>query len=458
MKFGDRLDIIKFGLVTTTSYGMLYNNVVFGTVGTYPLSLPLIFTIIFYLLSVPEWFSSTAKIRSPFFLLIIVLLNYQFIVHGWVNEGIYNIEWLRSFSLLILYSGILIISGPIYLTESALFAMARLIVWGGLVMGFAGIVQFALTNTVGVQPIILPEVISLRVVDLQHDSLRFGGITRATGYAYEPSFYGTGMVVIATLYLMLWDWFPDVISSIRMSRIAGIATFGGVIASLSLAAWGVFAVIFGLYQASRLQPKQVARGIVIGCLMLTLLAPLTPRIATRWTEGNDYSMIHRVWSSFELIVGPGETLTSSIIGTGIGLDLTSAKVWNIFLRNLDANYIRYINENDLTLNIVNGFSYIAVSTGWIGLVINTLLIFAVFRFSFKAVRKNLYVLALITGYFFTNARYLWPEWWFLLLLIMCLYDLKRRNLAESENLANNADGVDHQNLSRDLSRHPVPLY
>jgi len=421
------IEKLKFTLVIITSMGMLYNNIIFGKIGTYPFSLPLIFTVLFYLLCIPDWLAQDAKIRSPFFLPVIVLLIYQFIVHGWIMEGLYNIEWVRSFALLTLYGGIFLVSGPIKMSRSILPTLARIIVWISIIMGSVGIIQFALANMIGWQPQLLPEALLLRIVDLRSDSLRFGGIVRATGLAYEPSFYGTGMVMALSFQFIFLDWYPDVLKGVRFSRIAMVLALGGLIASLSLAAWGVMGVILILRQLNAINSKNFFRGIMGLAVLSVFIIPLWPKIENRWTTGNDYSMIHRIWSSIELIVAPGEDLLSSLIGTGVGLDSTSARVWEVFISNLNADFIEYLSTAEIAISIVNGFSYIAVSSGWIGLAVNIAFVLAAFRFSIAEMKRYPYILAAIVGYFFTNARYLWPEWWFLLLMIVNLYDGKFQN-------------------------------
>lgn len=415
---------IQVTIVFLTAIGMLYGNILFGRLSTYPLSLPFIFTIIFYVLSIPSWLQNNSKIRSPFFLLALLLLSYQFIVHGWIRGGAYNTEWLQSFALLAFYAGVFIIGGTLYISKDCLYGVGRVLVWSLLLMGGLGFTQFIAANSIGliIQP--LPEELSLRVVDLGRDSLRFGGIIRSTGLAYEPSFYGTGIVVALTLYYILVDWFPDILKTIRYKRPAILLGFAGAISSLSLAAWGILGTILIFRQVLKVGSKQILQSVAgFLSLFLTVLL-LWPRLQTRWTFGNDYSLIHRVWSSVELIVAPGEDLVASLLGTGIGLDAQSAKVWSVIARNFSLDVIRYYQTENISLELVNGFSYIAVSSGWVGLAITIAIIFATFRFSLKAALSHMYVLALLVGYFFTNGRYLWPEWWFLLLGVMNLYQLR----------------------------------
>lgn len=419
-----RIEKLKFAILFFSATGMLYGNIVFGRLGTYPLSLPFIFTILFYLLSVPSWFKRGPKLKISFCFFALLLVLYQFIIHGWILEGVSDSEWIRSFSLLVLYAGLLIISWPLELAKQYLPTAARTIVWTLVIMGGLGIIQFLSANTIGLQIQLIPESLALRSLDLAQDSQRFGGIIRAVGFAYEPSFYGTGMVVSLVLYLVFLDWFSEVLDVTRFHRLALVCGFGGVIVSFSLAAWGVLGVVLILRQILRARPREIMRGVVVFLILSLIILPLWSSLSTRWTVGNDYSLIHRIWSSIELIVDPGEDLISSLLGTGIGLENNSYKVRQIFIQNLGIDVVQHFETEGISLDIVNGISYISVSSGWIGLLITVALIFSVFSFSLRVIRANIYIVALLFGYFFTNARYLWPEWWFLLLAITIMYNVR----------------------------------
>jgi hypothetical protein len=421
-------NLIQFMIAILLSAGMLFNNVLFARLGGYPLTIVFVLSIFLYALSIRDWIRNDTCFRTNLLFPAITLLVYEFIVHGVLFYNAIEPEWLKSYALLWMYVGILLVTSRSLIRPENYKAIARCLIALIYFMGGLGIIQFCVSNIMQEQVVLLPDIFLLRVVDQDVDSLRFSGLIRATGVSYEPSFYGIGMTVLAAWCIKFIDMLSTEPRIKRHLYNALFVAIAGVIVSISFTAWGLLGAVlvckmFSDYSATH-KVFDVKMALVSVVIVLLISVIIWPYVVERWNSilfGLDGSANSRLWASLDFIIRPGVDLRSSLLGTGVGLDQTSPQILTIYSRYLSRTWIEYLDYN---LLLVNGFSYMAVSMGWLGLSINIWLIFSAFKASNKLFLKDSFLLVLIVGYFFSNARYLWPEWWAILVIVTLIRNAK----------------------------------
>lgn len=421
--------------------GTLFNNILFFNFMDYPVTFTVLLTLILYALGLLNWLGTRASAHvSPTFpalaLPALSLITYEFIVHGVLLGGIAVPQWIKSFSLLTMCAGLVVVSSRLRLSERQLLLLAKSNSLVAYLMGGLGLIQFALGLLAGREWHPLPATILLNLPYSIGFDNRFGNLIRATGISYEPSFYGVGMVVVAALCLAFLRLVPPNRRSRYFLVGALITALGGVAASASFSAWGLMAAILLGWMAGsvklghvpgriKLAGTRYGRRIVLVGLVLLVLAVvgMWPYLGGRFERllgGSDNSANARLALSIRLILLPGEDLFSSLLGTGIGLAGDSATA-----REALTQYVIYYGDaappgDSDKISLWNGFAYVAVTLGWIGLGLNMWLIATVFRKKSDLPIPTLLFLALVVVYPFSIGRYLDPDWWALLVLVSVL--------------------------------------
>ena len=400
-------------LLVIMASGMLVNNIRLFDLSGYPVTPSVIIAAIFYVLCFADWVNRRIPLRDsvPFSALFLIL--YELIVHGAIMGNFSNSEWLRSAALLVFCVGLLVVSGKLVVLLDDITVLARTVSILSYLMGGLGIIQFLYQNITGIDSQYLPESLMVRNVSAVYDSPRSAGLLRATGVSYEFSYYGIGMVVVATLCLVLLDM--GFISSKMRRMLTGalIVAVAGVAVSVSFAAWGLLAVVLLVRVLTTVRSSRNRLPIVVGLGVFALfLLAVYPYLNQRWQDvlaGYDRSTNYRLIASLKLILESDRDMMENLIGTGVGLEQLSPRIWRVY-----SEYFSVFGRE--RFSVVNGIAYAVLTMGWVGLTINTWVVFNVFWKRNSGLVNALPLIILVLGYFFTNARYLWPEWWALLIL------------------------------------------
>ncbi|MHB1416188.1 MAG: hypothetical protein ACYC1C_13145 [Chloroflexota bacterium] len=347
----------------------------------------------------------------------IALLVFEVVVHGLAGSGSSESEWLKSLALLAMCTMLLLglsnwraEENEVLLLKTAFCAMA----YG---MAGLGVAQILVANVFGYSWLPVPDWMLLRVVDMEHDAARFGDFTRAIGISYEPSFYGIGMVMLTIWCQVLARLVPESKWSTSSKQKHLVVALFGVAISFSFAAWGLLAVSeMAWFVATRRNAVPAVRrgfrrfGFLVVALLVISAAVFLPVLAER-LETAYTSWDYRFIGSIELLISPagdGE-MVGNFIGTGIGLEADSQQLYRIYAQQMYFSYLPVIQT-------VNGWSYVAVTMGWVGLLLNVWIVLGILGVRGRLGSPIFPFLIFAGAYFFAIGRYLDPDWWVMLAL------------------------------------------
>jgi len=191
----------------------------------------------------------------------------------------------------------------------------------------------------------------------------------------------------------------------------------GVAVSASFSAWGMLLIIllsYGLMYPSIILRNKMTVLAVLGLLILTsvIMWPyLQKRGKSVFTNPSDNSVNYRLRAALELILNPANNSLSAWLGTGVGLDSKNPQVENTFLQYFSKDYLEWSMGGRGQIVIVNGWTYITVTMGWIGLILNGWLLASIFRRGKRWSVPRLPLLLLSIGYLIGIGSYLSPPWW-----------------------------------------------
>jgi len=415
-------------LICFVACGMLTGNIFLIEFRGYTITVPRLLTAFLLVPGVARHFRHSSPTVRPWLVASgLLLIAYEFLVHGLALGCLGSSQWGRSFSLLVFCVGFAMLWSRLTIEPTHAPALTRAVCLLTLIMGSVGVLQFAASNATGRILQLLPENLSLKAMDHYHDSLRFGELFRASGWACEPSYYGIGMVVLTTLcrFLLRLSSLPRRLR--QRARRAVIVGFAGVAVSLSFTAWGVLAAVLAAEVMGN-RRSSLRRGhkllLTAATCFALFVAHFWSNIEHRW-QSVPRSLAYRVLPSIDLMLSPGERgdMRSTFFGTGVGLESDSEKVPRV--------YERYLAQERESYVLVNGFAYIAITEGVFGLVLNFFLVFTAVG---RDKRKRVFVppiLVLLIGYQFASGNYLSPEWWALLVFAGALCDLGSRGPGNS---------------------------
>jgi hypothetical protein len=418
--------ILHLVLLLLVAAGILWSSVLVFRFLDFPVTVTILFTVSLYILGIGNWMRGR-RVPNELLFPAAILILYELVVHGLCGGAISDPQWPRSFALLMMCAGLLIVSSKFRIHVGQLQRFSMAVSWVAYLMGGLGITQFVLANGLGYVWYPLPDALSLRAADINIDALRFSGLLRSMGISSEPSYYGLGMVVLFTLELTLIRLAPPDSRSRSFRGGALLMALGGVAVSASFAAWGALALVLLGWLVSRrksLHERTALLWIVIGivCTIAVTWPFLQPRIESVLTNPDDASMNYRLRTSVELIVAPTNDLVSSLLGTGVGIDHGNSRVLEIYMQYFGAATVSYWTDMSRSGSIVlvAGWAYVAVTLGWIGLALNGWILAVVFRGKGCQLVASLPLVMLLVAYFLAVGRYLSPEWWALLVLINAL--------------------------------------
>lgn len=402
-------------LLAIVASGPLWNNIQLANVGGYPVTVVTVAVVLLIGLGAIDWLTvKWVPVRNM--LPVLVLVLYELLVHGLLAGAVENSEWIKSFALLCLCVGLVVSSIGLRMRPHTLRTLLTAMNGIAYLMGSLGVLQFFLANTVGLiwQPLPLSSLVN--VVDMGQDAYRFAGLVRSTGVSHEPSFYGIGMVVVAFWCHLLRKYLPADGAQRRIQTGATALALIGAFLSVSFSAWALLAALLFSWMLSATERgitrrQNILASFKIAFLFLVAAVFLYPFVEARF-ENAYSSWDYRLVGSVALIAMPaGFDLPLSVLtGTGLGLEGDSSRLLDVYTRDLAFG-------DRPTITIVNGWAYVAVTMGWIGLLVNLWIVVATLRRRGVFAAPALPFLVLLLGYFFMIGRYLDPDWWGLLVLV-----------------------------------------
>jgi hypothetical protein len=406
--------------------GLSWSNIEFFSLFGYPATPTLL--IIFILLTLGSILflsnASSLRIRPSLVIVPSILLGYALLINGFLAGYIQDAEWIKSFALLCMSVGVLFASSMFQLRERDLPALVKLSCYFAYGMGGLGILQFLVSSVLGHTVPFVPEVLRIRDNNLGWETWH-----RSYAFGMEPSYYGTGMVVIATINLTMLYIVPVTSRQIVFRWGALLVALLGLVFSVSLAAWGLmFLVLLGWFISQirwhglilRLR-KITIRGQryvlwFVALLAIPVLLAVIPYMTNRLSkvvEGEDTSSELRVLVAINLIWEPGTSLKTNFLGYGLGRQSENPRLSEEIFRTKG-----YAGEGELV--IWSAYAYTAMTMGWVGLAIFLWLIFDILRQPNNLPIPTLHLVVLVVVYLQTQGVLLSGEWWGLLALVSLL--------------------------------------
>jgi len=411
--------------------GMLWGNVVFCYFWNYAVTLKLVFIFIIFSLGTIDWLKAR-RIRNRLLKPVLFLILYEISIHGFLGGNILEQEWLKSFALLIMCTGLIIVSIKFQISKQQLPRFATFVSWIAYILGGLGITQFIFAYAFGYFFRPLPNIMALGTTNVELDAQRFFGLSRAVGISSEPSYYGVGMVVITTLCMVLIYLIPPDHYRSRVFRYGALlVSVAGVAVSASLAAWGLLIIVllgFFLCRLNGVKKRQTAFFpifIVIIFAAILIWPFLQARVESVFTNPDDRGVNYRLRAAIDLMLSPSNDLVSNLLGAGVGMDGNVSQVEDTFSNYFSHDQLRMIRSDRTNVVIVSAWAYVAVTMGWVGLALNVWLLLAVFGQRHGWPFPSLPLILLCVGYLFAIGNYLSPEWWAVLVLSAFLTNMQK---------------------------------
>ncbi len=380
---------LRLSLLSIIAAGVTYDNIAMPSYLGY-VRIDRMLEGVVILLTLLRWMHRPLVVR-PLLLIPTLLVLYQVGLHGVVLGRLREWEFLTEVISYSFYMVFLIAGSAIWAQRQHLDWFNRAVGLMSYAMGAIGVLQFAIANARGKSWYLLPESMQVRFGWQEIDPTRFRGLVRGVGLATEPSYYGSGMVVLLALCLTSMMLVPRTGMARLFQWGAVLMALVGVLISVSVAAWGLAILVIGAWFAmqvewrgvvpslrsrlSRLQRRTVRVALIVVVLAgIAAGVALTPFLTSRIQRvqaGTDTSANSRVQLSLDLIRQPSDTLAGSFIGTGVGLIADADVVWDGYQRH----GLLYRKDADLW----NGYSYYAVTGGYIGLALILWLVWTVVR-------------------------------------------------------------------------------
>jgi hypothetical protein len=416
------------------STGLTIDNLLLFDLIGYPVRPTLLVLFVFFFLVLISWLRKPSYPKKVYLVVFpAVLFLYEFFVHGVLSFKLTEPQWIHSFTLFTLSLGLVIVSSPLRISQNQLPTLSKLTSWLSYLVGGVGIIQFIIANIQGTPWYLLPEWLRLRQ-DFASGELakqRFGSLVRGVGLSSEPSYYGTGMVVIATLcltflYLVpqrgMARWFQ--FGALLVALIAIIITVSGATWGLAIIVllgwliggirWDRLKIKIKRIKLSKRQRVFIKRGlfsIFFVCLIASFfIFPFLSKRIDSVQQGSDNSANLRVLLALNLIIQPGETILGSIFGVGIGLQHHSVRLYEEY-HNVAPGYAQEYLTKSEEVSLWNGYAYVAITMGWVGLGLVILLLMRLIASKNHTPIPFSHLYALIIFYPTTQGIFLSSEWW-----------------------------------------------
>lgn len=406
------------------SVGLLWSNVLIFRLSGFPVTVTTLLVLGLWGYGIFDWLRPGLE-RHRLLLPASTILLYEFVIHGVAYQAIGNAEWVRSFALLSMSAGLIVVSSRLVISEMQLNRLATIVSWTALLMGGLGLAQFLLANIFGFILIPLPASLAVGGATVETDALRFAGLYRSRGISSEFSYYGVGMVVLTTLCVTFYFLVPPIRKRKTFRRFALLLALSGVLTSVSFTAIGMLFAVLLSYIA--IIPRMAARhrnvlfaGLLVIAATLMLIAPFLQGRFSRVLANQDNAALYRISAPLALFVTPADNFAASLVGTGVGLDSRSRAVENNFAQFFSPEQIAQLVDGRAGLVLVNGWAYLLITMGWLGILLNSWLIWTVFQGKKKPSFLGLPLLVLLLSYFFGVGSYLSPEWWAMVTLVAVL--------------------------------------
>jgi hypothetical protein len=424
-----RRQVLQAVLLALVAAGLLWEDVLVVRLLDFPVTPTILLTAGLFILGAGMWTGPGYRVNRLFYPAFALFL-YELIVHGVLGGGASNPQWIRSFALLTLCVGLVMVLSRLQVREQQLPAIAKWVSWCAYLMGGLGIAQFLASNAFGYLWTFLPDRLAVHGTP-ELDTDRFAGLFRAQGISSEPSYYGLGMVMLTALCLAFLSLAPPDRKSSLFRYGALLIAIGGVVVSASFSALGVLAVVLLVYAATHRVFVLKHKAVVLASVALIIAAVvfLRPFLEDRLLDvlgDQDMSTDYRLRAAVDLVFAPADDLPSALLGTGVGMDAGSPTIWRAFERYIPPEYLNYLLEDRSQLDLATGWAYVAVTMGWIGLALNGWLVVAAFQGQSRLSFPTLALLALSVAYLLAVGTYLLPEWWAWLALVAVLRSARAR--------------------------------
>lgn len=402
---------VSWRLLLLTALGPAFSDILIYRLGDFAVTLSHLLIALVTVLILQKKSQLRFKLLFPVVMMWFLEIHHAVVV-GYVDE----IEWLKSFLQMVVYSACFIIiagfrTNAVVLRKTAPWAMKL-----GILLGSISILQFALL-IFGVKAYV-PETWAVRPIDFRDFTFRYGGFAPATGLATEPAHYALGLVTLLVYLLFLND------NAFLRSRWLFWTSFsvlcGGVLVTFSLTGVIITAIILLIWLWIKRKVRIIFWTIFIIALIIIVGAAIgiTDPVQVRLQDvllGADNSAQVRVIAAVRLLFAMPTSFENFIYGTGLGME---ERELSTYLNIYRAVSLRSIIRDEVKIH--NILTTIRFFQGWLGLALYSMLLWMILlpKKGRWAAFFPMFVFFIL--YHFASGLYLSPSFWSLLALIALL--------------------------------------
>lgn len=403
---------ITWRLLLLTALGPAFSNILIYRLGDFvvtPSHLLLVFVTILIL-------QQQSRLRLKLLLpigMIWLLEIYHTVVVGHIGE----IEWLKSFVQMLVYSTCFVIVASFRLDTVVLKKTAPWAMKLGILLGCISILQFAVLLLFGIRAYI-PETWAVRPIDFRDFTFRYGGFAPAAGLATEPANYALGLVTLLVYLLFLND--NALLHNRGLFWTSLSVLCGGILVTFSLTGVIVTAIILLIWLWIQRKARTVFWVLFIIAIISTvgttigILDPVQSRLQDALL-GADNSAQVRVTAAVRLLFAAPTSFENFAYGTGLGMEERELTTYLDIYRETS---LRSIVSSEVKIH--NILTAIRFFQGWLGVGLYGMLLWTILLPKMGKWTKFLPVLVFFILYHFASGQYLTPGFWSLLALMALL--------------------------------------
>lgn len=402
---------IAWRLLLLTALGPAFSNILIYRLGDFAVTLSHLLIVLVTVLILQQKSQLRFKLLFPIVMMWLLEI-YHAVVVGYVDE----IEWLKSFLQMLVYSACFIIvagfqANAVVLRKTAIWTMKL-----GILLGGISILQFVLLRFEVLAYI--PQSWAVKSTDFTELIWHYGGFAPAIGLATEPSYYALGLVTLLAYLLFLHD--NNFFQEGGLFWVSLSILCGGILVTFSLVGVTMTAMMLliwlGIQRKVRLIFWVLLIIAVIGIVgaNIGIINPIQARLRDALL-GADNSARVRVMAAVRLLFAMPTSFENFIYGTGLGMEERGLSTYLNIYREVS---LRSIIRDEVKIH--NILTTIRFFQGWLGLALYSMLLWMILlpKKGRWAAFFPMFVFFIL--YHFASGLYLSPSFWSLLALIALL--------------------------------------
>lgn len=402
---------ITWRLLLLTALGPAFSNILIYRLEDFAVTLSHLLIVLVTVLILQQKSQLRFKLLFPVVMMWLLEI-YHAVVVGYVDE----IEWLKSFLQMLVYSACFIIvagfqANAVVLRKTATWTMKL-----GILLGGISILQFVLLRFEVLAYI--PQSWAVKSTDFTESIWRYGGFTPAIGLATEPAYYALGLVTLLAYLLFLHD--NNSFQEGGLFWVSLSILCGGILVTFSLTGVTMTAMMLLIWLGIQRKVRLIFWALLIIAIIgivganIGIINPVQARLRDALL-GADNSAQIRVTAAVRLLFAMPTSFESFIYGTGLGMEERELSTYLNIYREAS---LRSIIRDEVKIH--NILTTIRFFQGWLGLALYSMLLWIILlpKKGRWVAFFSMFVFFIL--YHFASGLYLSPSFWSLLALIALL--------------------------------------